>query len=161
MLVIGPRGAGKSELFKATVQLKLLPAIQRCLPDLRLSLAETQEVRWFAGYPASSDFPDARGFAAFLRDHRDDRDAATSLWFAYLVRVLREEIDEEDNRFLKSLLTPLGGEPNKVYEAFRAFSGNGPLLALDRLDRDLQQKDHYLFIGYDELDTLAQMTGKR
>ena len=153
--MIGPRGAGKSELFKATVQLKLLPAIRRCLPELRLSLAERQEVRWFAGYPAGSDFPDARGFAAFLREQGADRDAATNLWFAYLVRVLQKELLKEDIDSLQPLLRPLGGEPNRVYDSFRAFSGNEPLLALDRLDRNLQRKDHYLFIGYDELDTLG------
>ena len=69
--------------------------------------------------------------------------------------MLREELAKEDIDSLDSLLTPLGGEPGKVYDAFRAYSGNEPLLALDRLDKDLQQKDRYLFIGYDELDTLG------
>ncbi|MEI8373240.1 MAG: hypothetical protein WCJ35_10460 [Planctomycetota bacterium] len=155
VLVIGPRGAGKSELFRAAVELKLLPAIERCLPEIRPFLARTQQVQWFAGYPIGSEFPDARGFAAFLRECENDREAAFKLWFAYLVRVLQGELRCRDSETLRSLLNPDGGEPNKVYEAFCSFSGNEPLLALDRLDKDLQQNDRYLFVGYDELDTLG------
>jgi hypothetical protein len=155
VLVIGPRGAGKSELFRAAVELNLLPAIQRCLPDIRLSLPEGQHVQWLAGYPAASETPDSHGFAGFLNRHQDDRYATASLWFAYLVRVLQKELKSGDSKTLKSLLAPAGAEPDKVYEAFRGFSGNEPLLALDRLDKRLQQDGGYLFIGYDELDTLG------
>jgi hypothetical protein len=155
VLVIGPRGAGKSELFQAAVKLNLLPAIQRCLPDLRLSLPRGQQVDWLAGYPAEAEFPDVRGFADFISRYRDDRGATAVLWFAYLVRVLQKQLRREDSKALKSLLEPAGGEPNKVYEALRSFSGNEPLLALDRLDEDLQRNNRYLFVGYDELDALG------
>ena len=154
VLVIGPRGAGKSELFRAAVELHLLPAIQRCLPDLRLPLARTEQVTWLAGYPVGRNFPDARGFAGFLRNHEDNRDAPLDLWFAYLVRVLRDELKQEDSEPLQSLLKPLGGEPETVYAAFTSL-GNKPLLALDRLDREMQETDRYLFVGYDELDILG------
>ena len=36
VLIVGPRGAGKSELFRAAVELKLLTAIRRCVPEVRL-----------------------------------------------------------------------------------------------------------------------------
>jgi hypothetical protein len=155
VLVIGPRGAGKSELFRAAVELNLLPAIQRCLPDLRLSLPEGQQVQWLAGYPAGSDVPDSRGFAGFLGCHQNDRNATAFLWFAYLVRVLRNKLNGKDAKAVRSLLEPDGAQPNNVYDAFRSFSGNEPLLALDHLDKELQHNGDYLFVGYDELDTIG------
>ena len=53
----------KSELFRAAVELNLLPAIQRCLPHIRLPLADSKQITWLAGYPVGIDFPDPRGFA--------------------------------------------------------------------------------------------------
>jgi len=154
VLVIGPRGAGKSELFRAAVEMKLLPAIQRCLPTVRLSSSTSgSEFEWRAGYPMGTEFPDVRGLAAFLHDSAD-REKAVDLWFAYLVRVLRTELREEDNQELAPLMSPLGGNVQAVSQAFSEL-GNKPLLAIDRLDGCLAERGKYVFIGYDELDTLG------
>jgi hypothetical protein len=155
VLVVGPRGAGKSELFRAAVGLKLLPAIEKCLPAVRLSSSTTgTSIQWRAGYPIAAEFPDARGLAAFLREKSPDRESAVDLWFAYLVRVFRAELAEQDTQQLAPLMEPLGGDADAVRRAFSQL-GNKPLLAMDRLDGLLVKRGEYVFIGYDELDTLG------
>ena len=86
ILVIGPRGSGKSELFRAVIEMNLLQAIQRCLPDSRLPFKELDKVKWIAGYPIGGEFPDSMGLARFLREDYPDRDdPPMEVWFAYLV----------------------------------------------------------------------------
>jgi len=51
-------------------------------------------------------------------------------------------------------MQPLGGDPEGVHKAFLHLA-NKPLLALDRLDASLVERDKFLFVGYDELDTLG------
>ena len=155
VLVVGPRGAGKSELFRAVVKLSLLPAIQRCLPEVRLPSSTAEgDVQWRAGYPSGTEFPDPRGLATFLGAEPLDRERAVNLWFAYLVRILKTELAEEDKQTLAPLMQPLGGDVDAVCRAFSQL-GNQPLLAMDRLDGVLLSRGRYVFIGYDELDTLG------
>lgn len=154
VLVIGPRGAGKSELFRAVIEMGLLPAIRRCLPGVRLPSAVLDRTRWVAGYPIGRDFPDARGLSLFLQKQRARPNASIELWFAYLIRVLWDELAEEDRRALAALRCPLGGDAKAVYDAF-CEADNGPLLALDCLDAKIERENRYIFIGYDELDVLG------
>jgi hypothetical protein len=55
-LVIGSRGAGKSELFRAVVRGKLLPAIARVNAG-QLSRMKPERIEWLAGHPLGRDFP--------------------------------------------------------------------------------------------------------
>ena len=105
---------------------------------------------WKSGHPLGAEFPDARGLAAAVRTDED----AVLLWFAYLVRILHEELPADARAILAPLLNPPAGAPDRVLQAFRE-SGNEPLLALDLLDRRLQDQGRWVFIGYDELDTLG------
>ena len=47
-----------------------------------------------------------------------------------------------------------GGNVAENYQAFRQ-AATEPLLALDRLDKRLEQEDRFVFVTYDELDTLG------
>jgi len=155
ILVIGPRGSGKSELFRAVIELDLLQAIQRCLPTSRLPFKEPDKVESIAGYPIEREFPDSMGLARFLREDYPERDdPPMEVWFAYLVRVLWEHLSPDDQSALEELKNIDGGDIDKVYETFRCLK-NAPTLALDRLDARLEEEKGYIFVGYDELDTLG------
>lgn len=149
VLVVGERGAGKSELFRAAFELHLLDAIGRQAPRVRLPSGATS---WIPAYPLGKGFPDPRGLREFLAgggQHREEE-----LWFAYLVRVLAEQLDPQDKEDLSPLLTPPGGAPREIHGGFESV-GNAPLLALDRLDEKLKKESRWIFVGYDELDTLG------
>ena len=147
MLVVGERGTGKSALFNAVFRNGLLSALAPFTPELRLPYRDTDLIKLIPGYPIGVQFPDARG----LKNALKTPDQAVELWFAYLIRVLKDEISGFSK--LKLLDLP-GGAPDQVLDAF-VNSGNEPLLALDRLDQELQEADKWLFVGYDELDTLG------
>lgn len=153
VLIIGPRGAGKSELFRAVIELKLLPAIARNAPGIRLPPVDSPRTSWVAGYPIGIDFPDARGLTQFFR-RRLNADEALELWFTYLIRALWNEIDPDGQKVLASIKNRPGGDAEANYQAFRLL-GNTALLALDRLDSALTASDRMVFVGYDELDTLG------
>ena len=150
VLVVGNRGTGKSELFNAVFTYGLLPALAPYAPDLRLPWRQPMGVTWRAGHPLGAGFPDARGLEAAVRSDED----AVLLWFAYLVRTVSPELPEALRTTLGPLLAPPAGAPDRVLQAFRE-AGNEPLLALDALDQALQAEDRWLFVGYDELDTLG------
>lgn len=147
MLVVGQRGTGKSALFNAVFKKGLLSDLAPFAPELRLPYIKTDLIKLIPGYPIGVEFPDARGFKNALKTP----DQAVELWFAYLIRVLKDEISGSSK--LKFLDLP-GGAPDQVLDAFLE-SGNHPLLALDQLDQELQEADKWLFVGYDELDTLG------
>lgn len=147
ILVVGERGTGKSALFNAVFKNGLLSELAPFVPELRLPYRKTDLIKLMPAYPIGVQFPDARG----LKNALKTPDKAVELWFAYLIRVLKDEI--RGSSMLKFLDLP-GGAPDQVLDAF-VESGNEPLLALDRLDQKLQEADKWLFVGYDELDTLG------
>ena len=93
------------------------------------------------------------GFFSRISNQRTSRDAQ-QLWFAYLVRLLQPELDAAASETLAALFAPQGGDAEPVMNAFNQ-GGQSPLLALDRLDERLVNEDRWIFVGYDELDTLG------
>jgi len=153
VLVIGERGSGKSELFRAVVKEGLLPAIIRAAGSSRLAKLDPGRIAWLAGHPLDRDFPDHAGLRRFLSEHADDSEAAMELWFAYLVRVLGPEISGD--RFGQSgFFDRPGGDVEAVVGTFRSLR-SASLLALDELDRRLEVEDRWVFVSYDELDILG------
>jgi hypothetical protein len=153
-LIVGERGSGKSELFGAAMRYGLLPAAARYAPGVRLPPLDASRSIWRAAYPAEAQFPDSVGLNRFLKETNFSPRAAQQLWFAYLVRVLEPELDEQARSELQPLFMPQGGDALAVMDAF-GKAGQIPLLVLDRLDERLTQADRWQFVGYDELDTLA------
>lgn len=152
VLVVGPRGAGKTELFRAVIEHGLLPDVAARMPEVRLPPLETGRTRWLPGYPIGIEFPSHLQLREFVRSSQATDDLFLDVWLAYLLRVLREEIQVDS---LEPVFAAAGGDIATVVDAFRK-SMQPALLALDRLDQRLLGEDRYLFVAYDELDTLAR-----
>ena len=151
-LVLGVRGAGKSELFRAAVDENLLPAILRTTPEIR-NLRISEKIEWLKGHPLGKDFPNDTEMRRFLDSQPGKAEAERDLWFAYLVRTVRNYLV---GSFIdgSEMLQLSGAEVGKVVEAFRSLQ-SGPLLALDDLDRKLEMEDRWLLVSYDELDIIG------
>ena len=151
-LVLGARGAGKSELFRAAVEEKLLPAIIRTTPEAR-NLRDSKGIEWVTGHPLQRDFPDAAGIRRFFDSQPLKAEAERDFWFAYLLRTLRHHIVALPVSQSDLLQLP-GAESGKVVDAFRSLESK-PLLALDDLDRKLEETDRWIVVSYDELDVIG------
>jgi hypothetical protein len=151
VLIVGPRGAGKTEIARALTEAGLASAFGRRAPAVRLPSGETP---WRKGYPLGAEGFDLGGLRRFLLEISSRVDAVRELWFTYLVRVLRDTLDEQARSTLKRLLDLQGGSVQDNHRAFLQ-ARDEPVLALDRLDQGLEKQDSYIFIAYDELDTLG------
>jgi len=115
VLVVGPRGAGKTELFRAVIERGLLPTLSARIPGVRLPpVAQTQ---WLAGYPIGSEFPSDRLLREFAHASRATDELLLDVWLAYLVRVLKAELHDAS---LNAVFAPQGGDVEQVLAAFRA-----------------------------------------
>lgn len=150
VLIVGPRGSGKTEIFRALTDANLLEAIsgEAAIPRL----PAPAKTSWIKGFPLGRQGFDTGGLRRFIDQHQNI-DATQGLWFAYLVRSLREHIDERPPA-LEAILDAQGGATAEVYGAWQTAQ-DAPLLALDRLDERLEHEDRYVFVGYDELDVLG------
>lgn len=150
VLIVGDRGAGKTKLREAATNPKLREAILRRTPGLRLGSGGAQ---WKKGHPVDSEGTDAYGWERFASAHKNDRMALQELWFAYLVRILEDQLDDEARAELVNLLESPSGDAERCFSEFSKVRVPA-LLALDRLDRRLQEEGRSVFVAYDELDTL-------
>lgn len=154
VLVVGDRGAGKSHLFRSVFSDGLLDDIASTLPNVRLPDGGTGACTWLKAYPVGSDFPGSRELSAHLKEAGMSSEAALDLWYAYFVRLLSPHFDPKHRSPLQTMLKPPGADYHAVLSAFKSL-GNLPLLALDALDARLQEQGKWIFVGYDELDTVA------
>jgi len=151
VLVVGPRGAGKTEIARVLTDAQLGSAVARYAPAVRLPTGETS---WQRAYPLDREGFDAGGLRGFLESANNDLGRGRDLWFTYLVRVVRDRLDTDAQVKLASFLRLQGGDVQQNYDAFK-LAGTEPLLALDRLDETLERANQFIFLTYDELDTLG------
>jgi hypothetical protein len=151
VLIVGPRGAGKTEIARALTGAGLASAIAQYAPSIRLPSGEAE---WRIGHPLQWQGFDVAGLKRFLTEVAGRVDAVRELWFAYLVRVLREALDEQAQKSLAPFLGLQGGAVQQNHQAFLQ-AAEEPLLALDRLDQRLEAQDRFIFVTYDELDGLG------
>lgn len=151
VLVVGPRGSGKTEIFRVlTDSERLLEAVVRETGNHRL--ASAGRTTWEKGFPLGRDGFDAGSLRRFVAAQSHDPQAMQELWFAYLVRLLGDQLGQGAD--LADLLSAQGGAANAVHAAFVAAT-DAPLLALDELDARLESEDRTIFVAYDELDILG------
>lgn len=150
VLIVGDRGAGKTMLKRAAMDTELRAALFRRAPRLR---APSGTAEWVDAYPLHAAGPNAAGWQRFATEHSKQPTALQELWFAYLVRVVVHRLEPAARNTLSALLQSPGGDPFACYAAFQQ-AGVQVLLALDDLDRALAARDEWLFVAYDELDTI-------
>ena len=152
VLIVGPRGAGKSELFKAFFgeDLTAGKAALHSVGATGRRGVRFESATWKAAYPAETDFPDSHALSRVV----DSDERAKRVWHAMLVRRLADEFDGRWRRDLSPLLRPMAANLSQVLEAMEGLEVN-PTAALDALEHRLQERDQWIFVGYDELDTLG------
>lgn len=150
VLIVGDRGAGKTKLVQLTKNERQRSAVGRRFPELRAVMNKTE---WRDGHPLQSEGPDPRGWQAFVEAHGADRTAMQELWLAYLLRVIQGRLDAEAKEALAGLFACPGGDAERCFAEFKK-AGTAALLAVDRLDKSLEREDAWLFVSYDELDTI-------
>lgn len=154
VLIVGPRGSGKSSLYRAVIKLGLLRTIAAYSPQRQIASMVERQIEWREGYPLGTGFPDPGVLQSLLNSNPEDRSLGTSIWQAYLVRILYDQLDEESRSVLRPLAEAEGFNPEAVLVAMRN-AGIAAQLALDRLDQRLDSENRYISIGYDALDTLG------
>lgn len=150
VLVVGPRGAGKSQIAKLLTEAELAEPMARFAPRVRLP----RKARWLEAYPGGRDMFDANGLRDFVIGKGAEVILLRDVWMAYLLRRLQGQLRPEHQQALSPLWAPPAADISAVYQAFRGLAA-APVVALDDLDRDLEQRVEHLFVTYDELDTLG------
>lgn len=147
VLVVGPRGAGKTELVRLAFgeASGVRDELPRFSPALRLPKAA--ESYWLQAHPAGTHFPSSDVLRAMPPS---DARRYRGVWLAYLVRILRDQLSASTE--LEPLYTPDATELMKVLEALRPEVA---IRALDQLEHRLERDGRWLFLAYDELDTLG------
>jgi hypothetical protein len=157
-LIIGDKGAGKTQLFKA---LKF--------PEGRALLAQSaasrghgalplERMSWIVGFELTGSlFPAPDLIDAYARGKGTEE--LRLLWLGLLVHVL-----VKDGRLDTSALPDVVGkalqraayDPHMLGQAVGGVSSQGSIFAaLDDLDHRLAQEDRYIFIIYDDLDRVS------
>ena len=152
VLVVGPRGSGKTHLFKAffSNDSDLVRAVAARMPKTPAPRTQPGASEWVAAYPADMHFPDTQALSKCAGSDED----AKKIWHAMLVRRLAERFDGRRKEKLKPILEPMAAELQEVLAAYDAPETN-PTAALDELEQTLQREDRRVVVGYDELDTLG------
>ncbi len=151
VLVVGPRGSGKTEIARVLTDAALFDAVKLHAPAVRLPNGSSE---WLRVYPAGSAGFEGVGLRTFMRAAGDSTETLRELWFAYLVRALRPTLDDQGQADIAPLLAPAAADVEAIHRAFCEL-GTKPVVVMDRLDERLEREKRYLFATYDELDTLG------
>ncbi|HRI64755.1 MAG TPA: hypothetical protein PK156_10955 [Polyangium sp.] len=150
VLIVGDRGAGKTQLVRVAQDPDLRKAVKRIGPNVRLPKGQTE---WLNGYPMKPG-PAKRALDKFVIDAGNQGKTATQdFWCAYLMRVLKNVFSDDDRKRFSSLLTAPDADVEARVGDFLG-AGTSAAVALDQLDKRLQDENRWVFVLYDELDTL-------
>lgn len=153
-LVTGPRGAGKSSLFHALFGQHdaddlVAAMLSRVGDGIRVRL-RPDHAEWVGAFPVDGEFPAAGALARSVATSEEARE----LWRLMLVRRLAPFLDDAQKDLLEPVLRPAVTDPSKLLKAAGDLDAD-VLAALERLDARLQAQDRWVFVGYDELETIG------
>jgi hypothetical protein len=149
VLIVGDRGAGKTQLVRALENEEVRTALTRQISGLRIPPGT---VEWRTGWPLATQGPDSSSWRNFAA-HRT-RDDVVGAWLAYLVRVLANDLDASAQASLDELFQSPGVDVERALDVSRR-KGVATTAALDSLDQRLLDEGRWIFVAYDELDTLV------
>jgi len=151
VLVVGPRGSGKTEIARVLSDANLAQAVARHAPAVRLPTGNSE---WVAAYPRGTATFDQIGLKAYVGREDATTESLRDLWFAYLTRLVVDRCESDDRARLQTVASLPGAAIDEVVGEFRKL-GTAPIVALDRLDARLAEEGRYVFVTYDELDVLG------
>lgn len=153
ILVIGDRGAGKTELFRAIQFQPGLKAIQEFSPN---TLPDPNRSTWRVGYSSSEKtFPAELVFRQFAaRKQPTDLQLA---WLGLLLRALSRSNDLTVSELPQQIQDLLLSDELKLDQLYTAIKAHIEECfgALDRADSRLSSDGRWIFVTYDELDRVS------
>jgi hypothetical protein len=154
ILVIGDRGAGKTELFRAIHFSDGLDAIQKL--GTRKNLPDPAKSKWLVGYSSSgTEYPPELVFRQFSKGKQPAD--LQFIWLGLLLRCLHRAKVLPENMIPKPMRDTLVAKPLVLEELFSATQEHIEACfgALDETDASLAQASEWVFVSYDELDRVS------
>jgi len=151
VLIVGPRGSGKTEIVRILTEGVNFDAILSYAPAIRLPQGK---VTWVKAFPIGREGFETIGYRKFVNSSSPNSRAMQELWFSYLVRVLASDLADVDRNVVEPLLAVEPSDPVAMHHRFSKL-GTKVVESLDHLDSELERSNSYIFATYDELETLA------
>ena len=155
VLVVGPNGSGKTHIVRALTEASLFDALKPYAPGVRLPDGHPEWVRVYPDKknPSWSAGIEGVGLRFIRQSAGDNPETLRELWFAYLVRALRDTLDDQGQADIAPLLAPAAADVEAIHHAFCEL-GTKPVVVMDRLDEQLRREKRCKFALYDELDAM-------
>ncbi len=146
-LIIGDRGAGKTQLKRALVENEVREALLRFAPGVK---GPAGRATWLDGWPLGTAGPDGVGWRSVATGPATD---GRDLWMALLVRAAANG-GLLDAASLSPVIAPPGANAAEILAGYRQVATE-VTSSLDALDARLAREEKWVFVAYDELDVLA------
>jgi len=150
VLVVGDRGTGKTQLKNALDRPEVRDALVRHAPSVRVPIGA---VTWSTGWPLGVEGPDSGSWRTLLGSGATGDDHI-AIWAAYLLRTVKSSLTAPERAETEAVLAARGVDAQAVLRAHRA-AGVSIAASLDALDQRLERDGRWLYVAYDELDTIV------
>lgn len=154
VLIIGDRGAGKTELFRAIQFPEGLEHIQRLGGGVKLP--EPSRSRWVVGYSSTgTQFPPEDVLRTFAVD-KEPSDLRLA-WMGLLLRALHQIGFSGSEELPPAVVGEVARPTPRLSNLHGAIADHVEFVFeyLDRADAHLLQEDSWVFVTYDELDRVS------
>ena len=154
LLIIGHRGAGKTQLFRALQSADGVAAVQTVAK--RLDEKQLKMTQWLVGYTSSgTEFPAELVFQQFAKGKQPVD--LQLVWLGYLLRVLCRQQALPAAEIPAEILEVTQQDGVQLDSLFATMQKHLPLCinTLDRFDASLEKEGRWVFVAYDELDRVS------